>query len=295
MLLLAEYFLNQAYKKTFYVICNTVLRRTVTNDMYSSKKLILFDLDGTLAESKSVMDDEMTELLGKLLAVKKVAVISGGRFEQFKVEFLEGLASGNFNITSLYLFPTCATSFYRYEKGDWVNVYQERFSSHEKRKIMNAFAYAMKRSEIAQPIRIYGDVLEDRESQITYSAAGQKAPVLVKRSWDPDAAKRLTMKRVLEEKIPEFEIRVGGMTSIDVTRKGIDKAYGIRQIETTLGIGKEDMLFIGDALFPGGNDYPVREAGVECIAVVGPHETKEIIQRLLFSQKRAREMHCDVE
>ena len=251
-----------------------------------NKKLILFDLDGTLAESKSVMDKEMMELFGRLLEAKKVAVISGGRFEQFRAEFLDALETSHGNLASLYLFPTCATSFYRYENGNWMNVYQEQFSSKEKRKIVHAFAHTMKHSGIPQPVHLYGDVLEDRESQITYSAAGQKAPVEVKRSWDPDAAKRLAMKSILEKKIPEFEIRVGGMTSIDVTRKGIDKAYGIRKIEEFLGIAKEDMLFIGDALFPGGNDYPVQEAGVACISVAGPHETKEIIRGLLFSRKR---------
>ncbi len=245
------------------------------------KKLIIFDLDGTLAESKGVMDAEMTGLLGGLLAVKKVAVISGGRFEQFQIEFLDALTSARFDLSSLFLFPTCATSFYRFEKGVWRNVYQERFLGEEKRKILQAFASVMEHGEVVQPMRIYGDVLEDRESQITYSAAGQKAPVEVKRMWDPDASKRLAMKQDLEKKIPEFEIRLGGMTSIDVTRKGIDKAYGIRKIEEILGISKPEMLFVGDALFPGGNDYPVKEAGVDCIATSGPEETKKIIAQLL--------------
>ncbi len=253
--------------------------------MYQTKKLIIFDLDGTLAESKTMMDEEMAGLLGQLLKLKKVAVISGGRFEQFKKEFLDTLAKKQFNLKSLYLFPTCATSFYRYEQGTWIKVYQERLSLVEKKKIMRAFVETMKERDLRQPVRIYGAVLEDRESQITYSAAGQQAPVSVKRVWDPDAKKRLAMKRILEKKIPEFEIRIGGMTSIDVTMKGIDKAYGIRKIESLLGISKEEMLFIGDALFPGGNDYPVKEAGVECRAIAGPEETKRVIEAMLSPQK----------
>lgn len=251
-------------------------------DMYEHKKLVIFDLDGTLAESKSAMDAEMTKLFGLLLAVKKVAVISGGRFEQFKVEFLDSLTLANFNLDTLFLFPTCATVFYRHEEN-WVKVYQEQFSAEEKKKITQAFLHAMKRSGVKQPACIYGDVLEDRESQITYSAAGQRAPVEVKRLWDPDAKKRLAMKKVLQKEIPEFEIRVGGMTSIDVTRKGIDKAYGIQKMERILAISKQEMLFIGDALFPGGNDFPVQEAGVECIATSGPEETKNIIAKILSS------------
>ena len=81
--------------------------------------------------------------------------------------------------------------------------------------------------------------------------------------------------------IPEFEVRIGGTTSIDVTKKGVDKAYGIEKIRRYLNIQKEDMLFIGDAVFPGGNDYSVEEAGVRTIQVSEPEETKKIIQGLL--------------
>ena len=41
------------------------------------KRLIVFDLDGTLAPSKSSLDAEMAALLNKLLGFIKVAVISG--------------------------------------------------------------------------------------------------------------------------------------------------------------------------------------------------------------------------
>ena len=44
------------------------------------KKLIVFDLDGTLAESKSSLDAEMAKLLNTLLSITKVAVISDGNW-----------------------------------------------------------------------------------------------------------------------------------------------------------------------------------------------------------------------
>lgn len=53
------------------------------------KKLIVFDLDGTLAESKSPLDAEMAKLLGALLGVVKVAVISGGNWPQFENNCLQ--------------------------------------------------------------------------------------------------------------------------------------------------------------------------------------------------------------
>ena len=132
-----------------------------------------------------------------------------------------------------------------------------------------------------QSRRIWGDVIEDRGSQITFSALGQHAPLEAKKKWDPDFAKRRKMKAILDDLIPEFSVRLGGTTSIDVTKPGIDKAYGIRKLRDTLGIAIGEMIFVGDALFPGGNDYPAKEAGVVCIQVRDPEETKRVIEAIV--------------
>ena len=243
------------------------------------KMLIVFDLDGTLAESKSQIDNEMSLLLSELLLVKSVAVISGGSFQQFEKQLIAGLKCRTGLLKKLFLFPTCSTSFYRYDNG-WVKVYSEDLLKHEKERIMNAFSKVL--SGIAfNPGKVYGNLIEDRGTQITFSALGQEAPAALKKDWDPNHRKRQEITDLLEKYIPEFEIRMGGTTSIDVTRKGIDKAYGIGQIEKYLGFSKDEMLFIGDALFEGGNDYPVKQAGVEVLEVSGPNDTKKIIRALM--------------
>lgn len=68
------------------------------------KKLIVFDLDGTLAESKSSLDAEMSRLLYDLLAIVKVAVISGGDWPQFEKQFVANLARGE-RLLNLSLLP----------------------------------------------------------------------------------------------------------------------------------------------------------------------------------------------
>jgi HAD superfamily hydrolase (TIGR01484 family) len=80
--------------------------------------------------------------------------------------------------------------------------------------------------------------------------------------------------------LPEFEVRIGGTTSIDVTKKGIDKAFGVLRIIERLHIDKEDVVFVGDALFEGGNDYAVKSLGIRCIETSGPQETLKIIDTL---------------
>jgi len=247
---------------------------------YSDKKIIIFDLDGTLARSKSEMDQEMSRLFQELLKRKKVAVISGGKYGQFQKQFLGSLSVPEELLKDLYLFPTCGTAFYHYDNGDWQRVYSEDFTEEEITKILSAFEDMMKKFN-HKPEKTWGDILENRKSQVTFSALGQETPVEIKEAWDPDQKKRMEMKEYLETLISEFEIRVGGATSIDITKKGIDKAYGIKKIEEIVGIPKSGMLFVGDALFPGGNDYPVKEAGVDSIQVEGPEETKEVIRRVI--------------
>lgn len=244
-------------------------------------RLIVFDLDGTLAESKSPMDQEMSELLGELLSQKLVAVISGGAFPQFEKQFLASLDVRPENLPNLYLLPTCASSLYRYLDGKWEKVYEEVLTTEEKRKIFEAFERMFHALNYEHPKRPYGEIIEDRGTQITFSALGQEAPLELKCAWDPDQKKRLEMVEVLELLLPESSVRIGGMTSIDVTRKGIDKAYGIRKIVEQLSVNVEEIIFIGDALFEGGNDYPVRSTGVVCVSVQGPAQTKEIIRVLL--------------
>ena len=91
-------------------------------------------------------------------------------------------------------------------------------------------------------------MIEDRGSQITFSALGQEAPLEEKVKWDPDFAKRKKMKTILDGLIPEFSVRLGGSTSIDVTKPGIDKAYGIKKLGDVLAISIEAMIFVGGRL-----------------------------------------------
>ena len=89
------------------------------------------------------------------------------------------------------------------------------------------------------------------------------------------------MKAILKPLIPEFSVAMGGASSIDVTRPGVDKAYGILKLKQVLGIPIGDMIFVGDALFPGGNDEPARKTGATCIKVRDPEETGRVIEAVI--------------
>lgn len=242
------------------------------------KKLIVFDLDGTLAESKSPLDGEVAKLLVVLLGIVKVAVISGGNWPQFEKQVLFKLPDDQ-DLKNLSLLPTDGAKFYQYKSG-WENLYSEDLTAEEKEKITGSLQRAVELSGF-EAEEVWGEIIEDRGSQITFSALGQQAPLEEKKKWDPDFAKRQKIKAILDTWIPEFSIRLGGTTSIDVTKPGIDKAYGIRKLRDNLGIKIEEMIFVGDALFVGGNDYPAIDAGVVSIQVSGPDETKLVIKVII--------------
>jgi hypothetical protein len=242
------------------------------------KRLVVFDLDGTLAKSKSRVDPEMASLLHHLLGVVKVAVISGGAWPQFATQLLSPLPQDE-RLVRLSLLPTCGTKFFAFEK-DWTELYSEDLAAEEKVKIERALKQALEESGFAAD-RVWGEIIEDRGTQITLSALGQEAPSDAKASWDPDFSKRKTIQHALRLLIPEFSVRLGGSTSIDVTRLGIDKGYGVGKLREILSLSFEEMFFVGDALFVGGNDRPVKDAGVASVQVRDPDETKRVIETLV--------------
>ena len=253
------------------------------------KKLIAFDLDGTLTESKSPMEDRMAELLDKLLQKMHVCVISGGKFLQFEKQLLVSLRSEPQQLERLHLMPTCGTRYFKFKGNKWHQIYAEDFKPAEKKKIIDALNKGfddLKRREK----KVWGETVEDRGSQITFSVLGQdivdvlgKEGVRMKEQWDPNDAKKNELRDYIAPLIPEFEVRVGGITSIDVTKLGIDKAYGMKKLMTELNLKKEDILFIGDRIREGGNDYPVKLMGIDCMQIAHWQETAQVIESLLLT------------
>ncbi len=252
-------------------------------------RITVFDLDGTLTESKVVIDEEMTNLLRELLAHRSVAIIGGGSYEQFQKQFVVAFPADDEHADNLFLFPTCSTQFYRNANGLWNQVYAEYLPDDAKQRIREAFAKAFVEIGYQPPAQTYGDVIEDRKTQLTFSVFGQDVIAVLgdeglrmKTAYfhEHDDVRR-SLRDALERLLPDFEVRLGGLTSVDVTPKGIDKGYGVRQIEKILQVPMANMVFVGDALYEGGNDAPARDAGVDAIQASGPTETKKLVSEWL--------------
>lgn len=231
-----------------------------------SLKAVVFDLDDTLAASKSTMDPAMSIAFAELLERVPVCIISGGRFEQFQTQALNGFTASDAALRQLHLMPTCGTRYYLWDGEGWVMQYAEDLTDDEKQRAVAVLEDGAKALGLwaDEP---WGDIIEDRGSQITFSALGQKAPVEAKTAWDQDGAKKRALGEYLAPRLPDLEVRGGGSTSIDITRKGIDKAYGIQKLTDRLGANIDELLFIGDRLDEAGNDYPVYALGVTSFPV----------------------------
>lgn len=244
-------------------------------------KLVAFDLDDTLADSKSRMEPEMAAMLLRLLDVAEVCIISGGNYTQFQNQVLAVLdLNDSVRLNRLHLMPTCGTQYLRFDDGAWAQRYAEVLSDDEKQRALESVERNARELGYWEA-DTWGPILEDRGSQVTFSALGQLAPVEAKASWDADGLKKNSLRNAVAAELTDLEVRSGGSTSIDITKRGVDKAYGMRKLVEATGIALDEMVFVGDRLDPDGNDYPVKALGVESIAVHGWRDTVTVVEALL--------------
>jgi len=244
-------------------------------------QLVAFDLDDTLAPSKCPIPEPIGALLVQLAERVQVAVISGGQLTQFRTQIVEQLPPASDEVKErIHLLPTCGTQYYRLRGDEIVTVYAHALTEDERDRALAAVEQEARRLGLWES-QTWGDILEDRGSQITFSALGQQAPIEAKTAWDPEGTKKSALRDAVAAQLPDLEVRSGGSTSVDITHRGIDKAYGMRQLADATGISLDDMLFVGDRLDPDGNDYPVLALGVPCHAVEGWQDTVAYLEELI--------------
>lgn len=244
-------------------------------------RLVAFDLDDTLAPSKSAIDERIGTLLIALAERVELAIISGGRLEQFTAQVIDRLSAANAaTLAHFHLLPACGTQYYRVWEGAIDTVYACSLSPEQRALAISVLEEEARRLGLWER-STWGDIIEDRGSQITFSALGQQAPVTAKAAWDPTGEKKSALRAAAAARLPELEVRSGGSTSVDITERGIDKAYGMNRLVEQTGIALEEMLFVGDRLDPDGNDYPVLAMGVSCQPVTGWEDTAAFLKTLI--------------
>lgn len=250
-------------------------------------KAIMFDKDNTITDAKQPLERDVARLLSLLTRRMPVGIMSGQMWKTFHEQVVENLAPDT-NLANLYLMPNNSAECYAFEQGAWRRVYDHSFSQEEKTAITAALEAALEETGMLANEPAWGERIEDRGSQIALSALGQEAPLEPKKAWDPDRKKRKVLVDILVPRLPDCTIQIGGVTTIDITRRGIDKAVGVDWLAKHLGIAPEEMLYVGDALFPGGNDTAVIPTGIRTRQVLNHKETAGVIETILAAQPKVK-------
>ncbi len=246
----------------------------------SAPKAIIFDMDDTLADSFTPPSDEVLQKLLTLAQKRPIAIMSGAAYSRMERDVLKRIPHETMHLEHFYVFSDSAAQCHRWEKSEWREVYSYPLAPEERLTIEAAIKKAITECNLYEGAPNTARIL-DRETSVAFAALPEGATQLEKRAWDEDGAKRQKLAKILRTQLPEFEILIGGKTTVDITRQGITKAHGVQWLSKQLNLAPHDMLFIGDGFGEGGNDAVVLSTGIKTREVVSPSETLEIITNFL--------------
>lgn len=258
------------------------------------KKVLSFDIDQTLNVAKTPITKEIAALLTECLDHFEICPISGQKFDQFLIQIvnpmLEFSSVTEDQLGHLHLFVAQGTQYYKYnpsgsgyDEKNWEQVYNYPLTDEQVEKITKAIEESAKELGFWEEDKLQpGDeIIENRLSQVTFSALGQKASTKEKYAWDPDCKKRVKIVALAKEKAPEFQYEIGGTTSINAITPGMNKEFGMKKLLSHLSVNMKDVLYFGDMTQPGGNDYPVVQMGFDTITVRSHEDTAFALKGIL--------------
>jgi phosphomannomutase len=224
---------------------------------------LFFDMDGTVTESRSKISREMKQYMAKLPAT--IAIISCSHNAQMEFQ-MDGLPIIKMGQNGNHVIHP--------EKGElWFDV----LTDEEKDEIFEHLNMVWEASD--QNVPDIDDIIEDRGSQISLSLYGHHADQAAKKAFDGNFKKRIELLERFPFESDNVEVRMGGSTCLDYFRKGKNKGHNIDRLIQEMKWDKDECIFFGDALFPGGNDETVVGV-IKTVSVVDPQDTMDKLKEL---------------
>ncbi len=238
---------------------------------FKDKKLLAFDLDGTLTLSKSKIKKKMKKLLLDLSNFYFIFIIGGGRKKEIERQ-IEDLRD--------YVFLGAVSGTRIYKKGKLI-LKEKNMTKKQIELIKKNLKFYLKSLKLN--FKTFGRRIDFRGSQLTFSFLGVKAPLEEKLKFSKLDEKIKIRKKLIyymKKRLKNIDSSIGGLTSVDFNLKNQNKGSMILKLAKFLGIKKREILFFGDKIFPYGNDYSVFKKGIECILVKNPEETFKILKKI---------------
>ena len=242
--------------------------------MTTKPKHFFFDLDNTLTPSKALILPEHMPVLKSLCETADVIVVSGHGEKDIR-EHLTSAVAGMYHILGQN------GNFAETKDG---RVLWKRSLSQDQKDAILRFTDKV-RAHLNYRVRDENDIIDDRDSQIAYSLKGHHEEPARNNAFDPDHRIRLGILEDFADDVDDLkranvEVRSGGTTVLDFFEYGKNKGYNVAAFIEALGWNKEECLYMGDALFPGGNDETVVGV-IPTRSVTGPDDTFSFIKEML--------------
>lgn len=233
------------------------------------KKLICFDLDGTLTQHRSKLEKENRELLDKLASKYKIIMVGAGGAERIYKQMEE--------------YPVDIIANYGMEEskiidGKFTIVRRDTFLP-DKDYFYEKAAYLRKKYGYEQ---FKGETLEFHTSgMVTFPLLGTKADIADKLAFDPTREKRRIMYAEVLSLFPNYSVYIGGSSSFDFTDKKYNKYDAIKTYAEKNGYKMDEILFVGDDFGDGGGDSHVKIFGMDYVEITDYRTVSEKLEFLL--------------
>ena len=256
-------------------------------------KIVLFDMDGTLTEPRKEIKYSMIKTLRLLQKDHAIGVVTGSDFDYVKQQLDPAFDLGGVNLANLHLFPCNGTKYYRWKGNGFKCEYTDemiKMVGQENYRYLIQTLFSMQLLiSVSYDLPYTGTFFQYRGSMLNWCPIGRSAGDAERKAW-AIADKKFGIRKlyvasiedVIQEKSMPLQVALGGSTSFDIFPTGWDKTYVLKHLDMY-----KEIIFIGDACAPGGNDYELYthlkdRDGSQSYLTTSPHVTSDIVEKLIL-------------
>ena len=227
------------------------------------KRLICFDLDGTLTPHRTPLGEKNKAVLDKLSKKYKLLMVGAGNTKRI--------------FTQMNGYPIDIIGNYGKEEsrvidGELTIIRQEK-STPDKEFFIKNIEYLRQKYGYTE---FKGETVEFHDSgMVTFPLLGTKADIADKIAFDPTREKRHVLYPEVLEIFKDYSVYVGGSSSFDFAEKEYNKYDAIMKYANEHGYTKDEILYVGDDFGNGGGDSHVRIYGMDYIEIADHNDLEE--------------------
>ena len=227
--------------------------------------IYVFDMDGTLTPARKPMTDDFAKAFLPWLNSNKAFIATGSDFAKVEEQMPKDVISA---FTGIY----CAMGNALWQKGDFTYLRDIEPEQEMLEDLENL------RQSTKYPYTLFPNYIEKRTGALNFCVLGRDCPYEERErytAWDKENGERKSVQAFLSKKYPDYDFSLGGNISIDIVKKGCGKGQIAKELRTLYA--NEEIIFLGDRTFEGGNDYELacalREySNTKVVQVANPDE-----------------------